>query len=101
MEAAGPEIDERISRLIESSRYQRASDVDKRAMLSREVGKIRTRAKERIFRTDRREIVDRVVDELRGFDRRRQQRELRRMRNSGRLNARLESLILRRLRRTG
>jgi hypothetical protein len=101
MEAAGPEIDERISRVIQSSRYRRASDVDKRAILSREVSRIRSRAKERIFRTDRREIVDRVVDELRGYDRKRQQRELRRMRNSGRVDARLERLILRRLQRTG
>jgi hypothetical protein len=98
-EAIGPDVDRRLSRIINSSSYKRMNSVDQRDRLSKELTRLRSRAKSQILRRDRTEIVGRIMDELQGMEHDKQLRELRRMRNSGRINAQMERTIAARLRR--
>jgi hypothetical protein len=99
-EEMGPDVGRKLNRLVQSPRYRRLDDVDKKERLSAELGKIRTQAKGKVIRRERGAIVDQLVSELGTFSQDRQRRELRRRRNAGLITAEMERTILRRLRRT-
>ncbi len=93
----GPEVDKRLNRLVESSAFKRLDSVDQKTKLSKELGKIRTKARHRVLREERPRIVRELIEEFRGVPRVEAKRELQRRQRAGSIDESIARAVLSRL----